>query len=330
MSGSLSSDFFKIFPNPSNFAQFLDKITLINTFEYSLDPSTYLESADQIYYVIRNHFLYDALLTHAVVPLIINFGTYLGFRVDREEVERARMDRRFSHNDVARLLLIILNDFKSEVLALDSLEEKSELFNALTREIMVLGLDFYYGIKLFSYFHEYAHILYGHFNYDRKTNLKMEVEADSFAINALAYNTLEYYKGHNNPLFKAICGLRITAPLVYFLIKIALIDRQSDTQPSYVFRWEFSKRIVEVQLLKHGLLQTMHDFLVDIEELVLNVLNCRNENIEEVTSILKSEATAAEAAEILCHIVNNGTELLSWKFTVDPLMESWYRLVLLR
>ncbi len=317
----LDIDFFRKFTSNDKFVDFLNDIYIINTFEYSIDLSTYIENNGKKFYVIRNYFMFDAILTHAIVPLIINSTTSVGLE-GKSKVDES------NHNRIAKFLFEITEKMKHEILDVDTLSKSNTLFNPLSKEVQLLGTDLYYGIKLFSLFHEYSHILFSHFDEQNKSNFYKEIEADNFAINLLVHNTLDYYKKNdNNPVYNAIIGIRIISPLIYFLLQISSIDKQNSVTPSYISRWEYSKIQIQKHLDDLNLLENMHNMITDLEKIFFSLLKSKGNNLKNIKKLLSKEAKMAEEENISTNILTKDNILVSIKVTKKNILDIWnYRL----
>jgi hypothetical protein len=269
-------------------SNFLQQIPLINTFDYkNIDQSTLLEVDEGEYYVIRNHFFFDTIITYLVVPLFIN--TTLAF----DKLDEGKGESFFLQSTIATKFLEILELIKSNQLySTDLLEivDTDPYFNGNSIEVNTMGLDLYYGMKLFALFHEYSHILLNHFN-SAVSNFEVEMEADIFAINALVVNTIDYFgefKGVSE--FKSVFpALRIISPLLYYLLKISISDNLLNTTPSYFIRFMNAQKIIEMQLKLIKGPSIGFDLITKINGIIDEVLKQKQVQTDAVISRLEAE-----------------------------------------
>lgn len=295
--GHLNTDFFSKFPVPNNFFNFLDNIYYYNVFSNNFDPTTLLESLDENIFLIRNSFLFDSALTHAIIPLIINFSAYVNFNGTpfTKRVKNTRKSIAIKILEISTLL----NKDNSELEILKILKNDESSFDSLSDTNMFLGREIYYGIKMYSNFHEYAHIIYSHFEEKNKSHFIMELEADIFAINCLIYHTLTFYEFNKNNKINnfAIC-MNIVSPLIYMMIKIAQMEKADNKLSETIFRFEFIKKFIQKNLLNLNLLEVMHDFISDLEVISFHLYFEKVDNFNSLLSILQNSGKVAEKEKL--------------------------------
>lgn len=247
---------------------FLENIPIINLFDYKIyDQNTLLEVGEQKYFVIRNYFTFDTVVTYFVCPLFIN--TTILFTNDRKLTEKdiTNADEDFySQDTIAKKFVEISEIFHSDRIYQSDLKEIADTnphFNGESIENNTMGLDLYYGLKFFALFHEYSHIILNHFE-SQDTNFQMELEADILAINALTVNTMDYYKDslkNNGSMIEIAAILRLISPLLHFMLKLALEPDIFSSRPTYLIRFRNAKKIIEYQMANYGLSNTSYELV---------------------------------------------------------------------
>lgn len=245
-----------------NLKKFLEDIPIINLFDYKVyDQSTLLEIGQQKYYVIRNYFSFDTVVTYFLCPLFIN--TTIFFTKDSKQTEKditSANESFYSEDTIAKKIVEISELFHTDSIYRTDLKEIADTnphFNGKGIENNTVGLDLYYGLKFFALFHEYSHIILNHFD-SQDTNFQMELEADILAINALAVNTMDYYRDSikKGAIIEIAAILRIASPLLHFMLKLALESDIFSSRPTYLIRFRNAKTIIEYQMVNYDLSNT--------------------------------------------------------------------------
>lgn len=257
-------------------------IPMINTFDYNvLDPSVLRISDAE--YMIRNSFTFDTLASYLVCPLYANTA------FDIQERRKERPEGYSEPATVARKYMEIASVYHQELLYHADFLRQIDTdihFNGTGLVNETVGKDAYYGMQLFAFFHEYAHVLLDHFDSDR-ANDEIELEADTFAINALVVNTMGYYKEHlaDRSWFMISILSRLMGPLLHHLTKIAIAPDLFGNQPSYLARYSYTSALLRWHIDMYGYGSEGKRLLSQLDSVVNYVLQFKGLTAEETNGV---------------------------------------------
>lgn len=331
LNNCINNDFNEKFRNHEEIKLFFENIIHINTFYGSIDSTIYIEDSSKEIIIVRNNFMYDVVLSYTIIPLFVNFSTKI--ITNDYEMKIHLDDKLVKRNVISNLIYEIVNlfnnkNFMESIQLLINREKHQNFFNYESNSCILFGTELYHGLKFYSNFHEYGHILYNHLNII-KNNLSKELEADIFAVNALVYHSITFYNNISSKTKKdSLIGIKCLSPLIYFLIKIAQTTKCNLKNNTVIFRFYFIKFLIEIFFDSLNLLEYMHDILSDIEVFSFQLLR-KNHKTKSLTKDILKKAKKIEENEInfIIYNLNNFPNVKKIPFKYEVFSKYWYEYI---